>query len=161
MNGAPWNRIADIHNLMPGTAQATRRNVGFVAAIARRRTGCDPDRVETVLAEVLNNVVEHACRNRAGHVVGLEVWLLPRDIWVRVTDDGLPMPGAQLPEAKATPPEALPEGGFGLSLIRRLARDLRYRREDGRNILTFRVSAETAPRVSAPRRPAERRTAGV
>lgn len=103
----------------------------------------DRDTCETVLAEVLNNIVEHA---HAGAAEGDIVVAMARDrggLCVDVTDDGAPMPGGRLPEARPARLDVnrddLPEGGFGWSLIRDLTVGLEYRRANGINRLRFRV----------------------
>lgn len=100
--------------------------------------------LELVLAEVLNNVVEHAYRDRGRGTAGLEVTVRDHRITCEVTDRGLPMPGGRLPPAKRHDPgalglEDLPEGGFGWALIRDMTRGLDYTRENGTNRLRFRI----------------------
>lgn len=96
---------------------------------------------ELVLAEVLNNVVEHAYRG-AGGAVDLSLHRVPGGLACLVVDSGAPMPEGRPPAARrsvppSTPPADLPDGGFGWALIRTLTVDLRYSREDGRNRLHF------------------------
>ncbi|SEN83055.1 serine/threonine-protein kinase RsbW [Gemmobacter aquatilis] len=95
--------------------------------------------VEIVLAEVLNNVVEHAYAGDGG-------WIsvhLCRDagaVGIEVRDHGRPMPGLCLPDG--TLPELggeIPEGGFGWFLIRSLTRDLKYSRDGTSNRLSFNI----------------------
>ncbi|PSL21295.1 ATP-binding protein [Shimia abyssi] len=97
--------------------------------------------LEIVLGEVLNNVVEHAL---AGRVDGLIVvrCLHESSEWrVIVRDNGIHMPNGKLPPGVApdvdTTRENLPEGGFGWSLVRMLARDLHYERSADWNVLSF------------------------
>jgi serine/threonine-protein kinase RsbW len=97
--------------------------------------------VELVLAEVLNNVAEHAYAGGSGPV---EVALAatPQGIACKVIDRGLAMPQDQppeglLPPVGTNPPDDLPEGGFGWFLIRSLTADLTYARSAGRNRLSF------------------------
>lgn len=99
--------------------------------------------LELVLAEVLNNVVEHAYAGRGDGVVELSVLCGGEAVGCAVVDRGNPMPGAALP-CGGLPPAgsdgaALPEGGFGWFLIRALTQELRYVRTSGRNRLTFAV----------------------
>ena len=96
---------------------------------------------EIVLAEALNNIVEHAYRDGPGEIlVGVD-----RDgalLRVTVYDQGRPMPGGLLPEgrlASVMNPEDLPEGGFGWHLIRTLTHGLDYMRHDGCNRLRFQI----------------------
>lgn len=101
---------------------------------------------ELVLAEVLNNVVEHAYSAVPG-MIEVEVQRTPNRLRFHISDTGLPMPGAEpppgrLPDIAAF--EDLPEGGFGWFLIRCLAEDLRYSREDGSNRLSFHISVDNA-----------------
>lgn len=99
---------------------------------------------EIVLAEVLNNIVEHAYAMAPGEIevtLKVDAGMLECSI----ADCGKPMPGGQLPESAAPALgnlTDLPEGGFGWLLIRTLARDLEYSRLDGRNRLSFRLEAE-------------------
>jgi len=103
----------------------------------------DAATAELVLAEVLNNVVEHAFR---GFGAGwIEVTIAPEqaELACEVRDNGRTMPGGTLPAGSAPAcvkaPEALPEGGFGWFLIHSLARELAYARESGANVLGLRI----------------------
>lgn len=103
--------------------------------------GIAPDHcatAELVLAEVLNNVVEHAYAGRGGRVA-VAVTVGQGGVRCRVTDRGEPMPGGAPPEGLLPAVQAhdLPEGGFGWFLIRELSRDLRYARIGGENVLSF------------------------
>lgn len=99
--------------------------------------------VELVLAEVLNNVVEHAYADQRRGMIELQIRHDSHGLICTVIDDGLPMPKETLPTGQRTWPtggiQSLPEGGFGWVLIREMASDLAYRRDDGRNILSFRL----------------------
>lgn len=100
----------------------------------------DRGTVEIVLAEVLNNIVEHAYADGPG---AIEVTLrrAPDGLQCQVIDHGVRMPGDRLPEGTLPPitGDDLPEGGFGWHLIRALSKDLSYSRSAGRNRLTFRL----------------------
>lgn len=93
-------------------------------------------RLEIVLAEALNNVVEHAA-----HAGGIELRIAGtgRALRCAVIDDGTPMEGE--PPDRTTPPDPFRpgEGGFGCFLIRSLADDVRYVTRAGRNRLSFRI----------------------
>lgn len=98
---------------------------------------------EIVLAEALNNIVEHAYAHHGGQIE-VALSLTPPDLLCQISDRGLPLPDLCLPSGVLTPLEQLsdlPEGGFGWYLIRTLARDLDYRRDAGRNLLSFRLNA--------------------
>lgn len=103
--------------------------------------GIAPDHcatAELVLAEVLNNVAEHAYAGQGGQVA-VAVLVENGGVRCRVTDRGHPMPGGEPPEGllPAVQPHDLPEGGFGWFLIRELSRELRYARIGGENVLSF------------------------
>jgi len=100
--------------------------------------------LELVLAEVLNNVVEHAYEDLGQGVVELSVEVRDNCILCSVTDQGAPMPGGILPPARRHNPnelatDDLPEGSFGWALIRDMTKDLKYLRDDGSNRLSFRI----------------------
>lgn len=99
--------------------------------------------VELVLAEVLNNIVEHAYAAGPGQV-SLTLRSGSGGLCCDVVDAGVPMPNGRLPDDRlpgisGTNWADQPEGGFGWHLIHTLARDLVYSRDAGRNRLTFRV----------------------
>jgi serine/threonine-protein kinase RsbW len=94
---------------------------------------------QIVLAEVLNNVVEHAYADGLGPIE-VDVALIGDDLHCRVVDYGRPMPGGHAPDPTLTPAEELPEGGFGWYLIRTLSQRLDYRRLEGRNELCLSLS---------------------
>jgi serine/threonine-protein kinase RsbW len=100
--------------------------------------------VQIVLAEVLNNIAEHAYAQFPGQI---EVTLTSVGgmLCCRTEDSGLPMPGGELPGGKlseATTLQDLPEGGFGWFLIRSLTQALSYQRQGARNILNFCVDVD-------------------
>lgn len=105
--------------------------------------------VEIVLAEVLNNIVEHAYATGEGQIE-ITLRLGPGGLLCQVEDQGLRMPGDRLPEGSLPPvsDDNLPEGGFGWHLIRSLSQDLVYSRTDGRNRLTFRLGKAAPPEQS-------------
>lgn len=108
--------------------------------------------VETVLAEVMNNIVEHAYEDRGVGVIEMKITPEPDGLDVFVSDDGIEMPGGILPRgapAKIDVPfESLPEGGFGWYLIRTLTKDITYARLDDKNTLSFRIPLDDGPQVA-------------
>lgn len=96
---------------------------------------------ELILAEVLNNVVEHAYAAGTGPV---ELTVERRDDGLEcvVADEGKPLPPGMVPgddvPAQADP-DSLPEGGFGWHIIRCLTSNLAYQREGGINRLMLHV----------------------
>jgi serine/threonine-protein kinase RsbW len=137
----------DVSLAVTATPQGVRE-----ALIRLRRdltaAGLAPDDVgtaEMVLAEVMNNIVEHAYAGCSGARLDLQLRVCRGGggLSVHARDTGAAMPGGTLPEG--TPHrldvgmEDLPEGGFGWALIRTLTEDLTYRRAGGENHLNFRV----------------------
>lgn len=98
---------------------------------------------ELVVAEVLNNIVEHAYQDRAGGRIILTLRFKADRLTVDFTDFGQPMPSGALPTGAPADldvsPEDLPEGGFGWFLIRSLSDDLAYVREDNSNRLSLSI----------------------
>ncbi|MDW4498356.1 ATP-binding protein [Sulfitobacter sp. D35] len=101
--------------------------------------------VELVLAEVLNNVVEHAYPDTLEEAV-IDVACDQRadGLHVLIRDRGRPMQGEQLPHITAAPADPagqeMPEGGFGWWIIDSLTRDLHYCRSGDENRLSFRIA---------------------
>lgn len=112
----------------------------------------DAATAELVLAEVLNNVVEHAFQGNADGRIELTIAPEEASLACELRDNGRPMPGGALPAghgpACSTAVSALPEGGFGWFLIHSLARDLAYARIDGANILALRIPLSARAQAS-------------
>lgn len=100
--------------------------------------------VEIVLAEALNNIVEHAYPQGEPGEVTLSLRLRPTGLIVEIRDQGRPMPSGRAPIGNHPMAEfeddPMPEGGYGWYLIRELVRDLIYDRQDDENFLIFRLS---------------------
>lgn len=93
---------------------------------------------QIVLAEAMNNIVEHAYADRVGQI-DVTFWDTATGLVCRLVDNGAPLPDV-LPEGQLPATEGdLPEGGFGWFLIRTIARDIVHRRAEGLNYLTFSI----------------------
>ena len=117
----------------------------ILSAIRAERTvsNADQSNIEIVLAEIINNICEHAYR---GDPTGpIEATVIPQAdaIEFRLTDKGRSMPRGALPSGAPQDlncdSQDLPEGGFGWLLIHRLAQRLGYSRENGENRLRFEI----------------------
>lgn len=101
------------------------------------------DRLELVLAEALNNVVEHAYRDNPDGTIWLRFSSDPSGLIIQIRDNGVAAPDSptldqpQFPNLAAV--KTLPEGGFGRHLIRHLADRVEYRRLSGQNCLILHV----------------------
>lgn len=97
------------------------------------------DTWELVVAEVLNNIVEHAYSDSREGEIHVVLEFRPTCLRAAFTDFGRAMPDHAVPEGAVADlnvtREALPEGGFGWFLIRSLTSDLSYRHVDGANHL--------------------------
>lgn len=97
--------------------------------------------LELVLAEVLNNVVEHAYAEGPGGKISLQLNWSDSELHCVVADAGSHMPDHRLPDGMPQDPSVgvqdLPEGGFGWQLIRENVRDLHYEWTVGTNMITF------------------------
>jgi len=97
--------------------------------------------VQIVLAEAVNNVVEHAYASALPGDVRIRCNLNKKQLWINIHDDGGPLPEGKLPAGNpidlSVPTEELPEGGFGWFLIRELTSEIQYIRKDGNNQLSL------------------------
>ena len=111
-----------------------------------------PGVLEIVMAEVMNNVVEHAYRGAPG-MIEVQVTSTPGRLHCRVTDFGLPMEEGRLPKGRlpGPGPDGLPEGGFGWFLITSLAQEITYRRDGDANRLSFVLMSDPGATLSGNR----------
>ncbi len=103
----------------------------------------DASSIEIVLAESLNNVVEHAYPPEHPGDIKLVLRHGRAGLLIEIRDRGKPMPNGRTPDGEhpddASPQPHTPEGGYGWFLIKQLARDMVYDRENGENFLIFRM----------------------
>lgn len=101
----------------------------------------DQSSSELILAEVINNIVEHAYQDRPDGPIELILILKESYVHCALTDKGYPMPAGRIPAQKSHDLNCavadLPEGGFGWNIIRELGRDIKYRQLNGENHLSF------------------------
>lgn len=99
--------------------------------------------VEIVLAEVTNNIVEHAYQNTGKGSISLRCCAGDDMLMFEITDTGQALPDHQLPKKKthdlSVGLDGLPEGGFGWGLIRDMTSSLAYRRVSHQNVLRFSI----------------------
>jgi len=99
--------------------------------------------------ELLANVVHHgfAGRDTAGERVDVELRREGERVLARIEDGGAAFDPTAAPAADVDLDlDARRIGGLGVHLVRALVDELAYRRQDGRNILTFSLSlAEAHP----------------
>jgi serine/threonine-protein kinase RsbW len=136
----------DIHLVFPATEISVRRALLSLRASLKALAVDDLTigMVEIILAEVANNIFEHAYPLNVNGTVTLACTKAEQGLRFEVCDQGRTLPGGEIPSKKEHDLEAdrnqLPEGGFGWGLIRDMTTMLMYKRDRGRNILRFRVA---------------------
>lgn len=89
-------------------------------------------RVEIALAELFNNIAEHAYCDTGEGEVRCTMGMSEQAVIVEVTDQGGPMPGGEMPKGILPDIDVdfadLPEGGFGWFLIRTQTDGLSHKR---------------------------------
>ncbi|MDG1472203.1 MAG: ATP-binding protein [Ascidiaceihabitans sp.] len=100
---------------------------------------------ELVVAEALNNVVEHGYPDPANcGPIKINCTHKSNGLHVHIVDQGLPMPDGKTPLGLAAEVDVdfmdMPEGGFGWFLIKDLAKDVQYERQGDKNCLRLRVA---------------------
>lgn len=127
-------------------ASVRRALRGVIDTLARQPCAAGArDRVELVLAEVLNNIVEHAYAGWPEGLIELALEWENGALRCVVTDNGRPMPAEGLPEGRLPHHGDLPEGGFGWYLIRSLTTGLSYARVADANRLSFTMILDSEP----------------
>ncbi len=99
---------------------------------------------ELVLAELLNNIVEHG-RCRPDDPIRLTIRHSLRGVFCTLRDGGMPLPDVRPPPGRFPEKDASgypAEGGYGWYLIRALAENLTYTRTPGENHLTFELKSK-------------------
>ncbi len=130
--------------VIPADSAAVRQALRALLDTLMLRALPDParDTAQLVLAEALNNIVEHAYGPAADGQIEVTLTATAGGLACLIVDRGGPMPQAALPAGRLPEPAAGPEGGWGWHLIRSLSRDLTYSRSGGRNTLSFQLDRD-------------------
>lgn len=101
--------------------------------------------IELVLAEALNNIVEHAySETQIKGSIHIHCQYKADGLHCTITDQGNPMPDGQMPLGVPQNVDAeladLPEGGYGWCLIKKLTEDIQYQRIGQENRLDLRFA---------------------
>lgn len=84
--------------------------------------------------EAMNNAVEHS----GAKSIEVEITATEKEIIFRMSTDGKRFdPTSKITKPDANASDDLPEGGFGLSIIKELVDSMGYEYINGRNILTI------------------------
>lgn len=141
----PKRRPAAVDLVVPANATAVRNALSKVLTTLHHsitRSGTSGT-VELVLAEVMNNIVEHAYAGQTNGIIQLSIRECRTCLFAKITDSGLPLPDHALPSSRF--PELigdqafLPEGGFGWALINSMTENRTYTRHDGQNYFSFSI----------------------
>lgn len=126
------------------TQGAVRDTLACAVAALSGNSDIGPEEIgaiELVLAEALNNVVEHAYAGQNDGQISLNITRADTMVWLDIRDRGIGLPGESVPATQRInldlPREDLPEGGFGWYLIQRLAQTVEYRRSSTENHLVL------------------------
>lgn len=99
--------------------------------------------VEMTLAEVLNNIAEHAYGGKSNGAIHVRLDVDTAHLRVKTCDCGAPMPDGRVPSGAYCAPEPdcpdLPEGGFGWFLIHSQCSQINYRRDEDQNHLLLEI----------------------
>lgn len=141
---APRHKQPMFHKVLTADPDAVRTTLKALRARFHDDVSSDTlGRLELVLAEVMNNVTEHAVDGQSSGDPKIHLCVVRHDAGLAcaITDDGASLPDdcllpRQLPQLDAAD---LPEGGFGWYLIQDLTQELRYYREGQRNFLGFNI----------------------
>ena len=114
------------------------------------KLGEDTGVFETAMGEALNNVIEHSYPAGTRDTVDVELRFYQSSMVFQIEDRGRgmdPVAFSQVPaklDFDSTDIQALPEGGMGLCIIKMVADEVDYVRDDGINRLTMKFSDKFA-----------------
>ncbi|PYG30520.1 ATP-binding protein [Pelagimonas varians] len=111
---------------------------------------CPGDMWELVVAEVLNNIVEHAYGDSPDGEIKLNLHFSDLHLTAKFIDSGAAMPDGALPAGNPAnldvETQLLPEGGFGWNLIHSLSDRLVYERRGTENHLDLEMPIQILPK---------------
>lgn len=109
-------------------------------------SGCIGD-VMLVLAEALNNVIEHAYGTETSGDIQIKGTLRSQTLSLQIVDKGRPFEGPPdevILNTEVYELSEMPDGGFGWFLIKSLTEDIHFSHDGGKNKLTLVVAVRPA-----------------
>lgn len=101
--------------------------------------------INLALEEAVVNVMQYAFDDGKEHEINVEAERKEKEFALTITDEGRAFNPLEAPEADITlKAEERSIGGLGIHLIRSLADEVTYRRENGQNILTMHFACKDA-----------------
>lgn len=96
------------------------------------------NRFSLIFDEMLSNIIFYGFPDRGRHEITIAMRRHGAKLCVTITDDGIPFDplSAAMPNMEL-PLEEREIAGLGIHLVRNLVHSAQYRRQDGRNIVTF------------------------
>jgi serine/threonine-protein kinase RsbW len=143
---APCGEDGVLRLVIPANERAVRRGLMCIKLGLKglNLNADDWSTLELVVAEIFNNIVEHAYKERSTGLIETQMNYSKGQLQCEIVDTGCSMPNGTLPQGMQKNLDCdiadLPEGGFGWFLIRQLTSHLNYDRAAGHNILTFQLS---------------------
>ena len=153
MNSPKENAKVDTEPLAPFDIKVQSGELAVREALSRILAALRPlnldveeeGTIELVLAEALNNIVEHAYpASVPPGPIAIRCTHQTDGLIVQVKDRGFAMPDGKMPVGELSSLEVeledMPEGGFGWFLIQHLAKDVTYVRVKEENHLKMRLA---------------------
>lgn len=124
------NDLAEIARLSE-TVDEIGRNYGIPAEILYA--------VNLALDEILTNVISYGYAEPGEQVIRVRLTIAANELVAEVEDEARPFNPLEAPAPEVNAPlQDKPLGGLGIHLARTMTDAMAYRRENGKNILTFR-----------------------
>ncbi len=94
--------------------------------------------VNVSVDELLTNTISYGYDDSDGHRIEMTVWMEGSVLVIELSDDAKPYDPTAAPHPDIDAPiEKRPIGGLGVHFVRVLMDGFRYRRTDGRNVVTL------------------------
>lgn len=124
------NDLAEIARLSE-TVDEIGRNYGIPAEILYA--------VNLALDEILTNVISYGYAEPGEQVIRVRLTIAANELVAEIEDEARPFNPLEAPAPEVNAPlQDKPLGGLGIHLARTMTDAMAYRRENGKNILTFR-----------------------
>jgi anti-sigma regulatory factor (Ser/Thr protein kinase) len=95
--------------------------------------------VNLALDEILTNVISYGYAESGERVIQVRLTIAAGELVAEIEDDACPFNPLEAPAPEVNAPlQEKPLGGLGIHLARTMTDGMAYRRENGKNILTFR-----------------------
>ena len=102
-------------------------------------------KVNLVIEEMITNIIKYSYDDKNLHEINIYIKIDPDQIYIKLIDDGKEFDATLSPDPEINVPvEEMKIGGLGIHIVKHITEDIKYHRDEGKNILHVKLKVSFA-----------------